>query len=201
MDVSNLETGDILLFDENPDACCLGILDGLIKSCTESIYCHAAVVLKNPPWVPERPGLYVWESTYHGQPDPQDGLVKFGVQTTPLSWYINDYPGLVTMYVRKCTTPQLWTNEKLRQIHTQVYGKTYDILPQDWFEALVQVDLFEPRTNTFFCSALVAYILAKVGIIAEDTNWTKVSPQQLSTQEGNIRWIHEYGPDQELETK
>lgn len=202
MDISHLETGDLLLFDETPDNCCLGVLDGLIKSCTKSVYCHAAIVLKNPSWVSE-PGIYVWESTYHGEPDPQDSLVKFGVQITPLSRYTHDYPGEVVIYVRKCEAPELWTQEKLEEIHKVVYRKSYDVLPQDWFEALVQVDLFEPRTTSFFCSALVAYILVKVGVIDVDTNWTKVSPQQLSTgeEDSNIRWLQEYGPDTLLDLK
>jgi len=201
MDINDLETGDILLFDESPYSCCLCMLDNLIKTCTNSVYSHSAIVLKNPPWIQNKPGLYIWESTYHGHPDPQDNIIKFGVQTTPITQYLQDYPGTVRIYVRKCYASQLWTDEKLLQIHTQVYGKTYDILPQDWFEALIQVDLFEPRTNTFFCSALVAYILVKVGMITSDTNWTKVSPRQLSVEGDNIKWIHDYGPDRKLKTK
>ena len=202
MNLKDLETGDLLLFDESPDSCCLGTLDGLIKLCTSSSYSHSAIVLRNPPWV-SRPGIYLWESTYHGAPDPQDNLIKFGVQITPISRYINDYPGSVHIYVRKCRDPEIWTKDKLERIHSVVYCKSYDVLPQDWFEAWIQRDLFAPRTTRFFCSALVAYIMAKVGVIASDTNWTKVSPQQLSATErrSNIRWLTVYGVDALLETK
>ena len=103
----------------------MGILDKLIKSCTESPYSHSGVILRDPPWV-SSPGLYVWESSYHGNPDPQDGLVKFGVQITPLSQYTRDYPGEVRIFARKCQTPSLWTREKIEEIHKKVYGKAYE---------------------------------------------------------------------------
>ena len=199
MNIGDLKTGDILLFDEAPSNCCMGILDKLIKSCTESPYSHSGVILRDPPWV-SSPGLYVWESSYHGNPDPQDGLVKFGVQITPLSQYTRDYPGEVRIFARKCQTPSLWTREKIEEIHKKVYGKAYDILPQDWFEALIQVDLFEPRTSTFFCSALVAYMLCKIGILSPDTNWTMISPQQLSSKNkrDKLLWLQPYGRDRRL---
>ena len=41
---------DILLFDEAPSNCCMGILDKLIKS-SESPYSHSGVILREISWV------------------------------------------------------------------------------------------------------------------------------------------------------
>jgi len=194
MDIEELKTGDILLFNEHPNNIFMGILDYLIKICTNSSYSHSAIVIRDPPWLEEK-GVYVWESTYHGNPDPQDGKIKFGVQITPITRYTEDYPGIVTIYVRKCSAPELWTLKILNEIHDTVYCKPYDIYPQDWLEALIQIDLFKPRTTRFFCSALVAYIILRVGIIDPSTNWTKVSAQKLSSTETGITWIRPYGKD------
>lgn len=196
MNVDDLETGDILLFNENPNNCCMGMLDCLIKICTNSSYSHSAIVLRDPPWIEDK-GVYVWESTYHGNPDPQDNKVKFGVQLTSIERYTEDYPGCVSIYVRKCSAPELWTTKILNEIRSTVYCKPYDILPQNWFQALIQIDMFQPRTTRFFCSALVAYILMKVGIVDRHINWTKVSAQKLSSSvlKSDIIWIKSYGDD------
>lgn len=200
MELNALETGDILLFDETPDGCCISIINTLIKFFTNSIYSHVGIILKNPPWI-KKPGLYVWESTYHGIADLQDNKIKFGVQITPIHQYIDNYPGKVDIYVRKCTKPEMWTTELLESIHNVVYGKKYDILPQDWVEALIQVDLFSPRDTVFFCSSLVTYMLVKGGFMNKNTNWTKVSPQQLSSSCNDLLWNYEYQTDKILDTK
>ena len=44
-------------------------------------------------------GLYLWESSWEGSPDPQDGKVKLGVQFTPLEEAIRNNNG--TVYIRK----------------------------------------------------------------------------------------------------
>ena len=63
VNLNDLNTGDILLFDERPNGCLWKILDGCIKLCTDSKYSHSAMVLKNPSWLGLPDGIYVWEST------------------------------------------------------------------------------------------------------------------------------------------
>ena len=53
--------------------CCL---DQVIKTCTRSRYSHSALVVVDPPWSTSLKGVFVWESTWHGTPDPQDGIVE-----------------------------------------------------------------------------------------------------------------------------
>ena len=55
-------------------------------------YSHVAMILKDPYFInPALKGLYVWESSFNGTPDPQDNKIKLGVQITPLHELINEY--------------------------------------------------------------------------------------------------------------
>ena len=42
------------------------------------------MVIKDPAFIhPSLKGTYIWESSWEGKPDPQDGEIKLGVQITP----------------------------------------------------------------------------------------------------------------------
>jgi len=175
----NLKTGDILLFSERPSNCCMGCLDCVIKKCTCSMYSHAALVVVDPPWCTELHGVFVWESSWHGQPDPQDGIVKFGVQLTPLEFYTHQYPGRVRMWVRRATAFSK-DAATLRAVHDSVYKKMYDTSPWDWIAAALRVKI-RNRTDAFTCSAFVSYALTQFGCLEKDTCWTVVSAADLSS--------------------
>ena len=50
--------------------------------------------IKDPTFIhPSLKGYYVWESGWEGEPDPQDGKVKLGVQLTPLEEVIKNNKG------------------------------------------------------------------------------------------------------------
>ena len=92
MNKYDLQTGDILLFDNTENGGFINGLSKLIKWGTHSNYTHVAMVLKDPSFIhPTLKGLYVWESSYEGKPDPQDGKIKLGVQITPLVELLEDY--------------------------------------------------------------------------------------------------------------
>ena len=185
-----MKTGDILLFDEHPTNCCMNFLDSCIKCCTQSSYSHSAFVLVDPPFGPK--GTFVWESSYHGTKDPQDDKVKFGVQLTPLSLYTKRYPGSVSIYRR--TSSYEFSDKDIMRIHAKVYDKPYDIIPTDWIHALFHIPMHR-RTDTFYCSAFVSYILTQVGILSSDTDWTIVSPEDLSSSGTFLKWNISYSPD------
>ena len=201
--LDDLQTGDILLFNEHPFDCFMNCFDGLIKDITKSNYSHAALVIRNPTWI-KTPGIFVWESTYHGTKDPQDQKIKFGVQLTPLSFYTENYPGIVQIFCRKCISDysQIFTSEKLTLIHKNVYGVTYNIDPLNWIEAAFKKSLSKTKyNNRFFCSAFVAYILTQLNILDSDTNWSLVSPQNLSSTNKDkfkLTWLVDYTNDIEL---
>ena len=170
---TTMQTGDILLFDEKPNNC-IRCIDDFIKCFTCSKFSHSALVVVDPPWT--KKGIYVWESSYHGTPDPQDGKIKFGVQLQPLSFYTHHYPGKVHIYIRKA--PKLVSQRlqlQLTRIHKLVYNKPYDARPDHWIEAWCKCA--KRQNNRFFCSAFVTYVLNEVGVMED--NWDNVTAAML----------------------
>ena len=181
MSTYNLKTGDILLFD-NEGGGSMGVFSWLIKKATDSNITHVAMVLKDPVFIsPVLKGYYVWESGWEGTPDPQDGKVKFGVQITPLEEILQSYQKTKgKIYVRRAQYEQdLFTTEKLEEIHKVVYNKVYDIVPKDWFEAMFRRDDDPQKTSRFWCSALVGYIYVQCGALHPDTDWSMIRPSDF----------------------
>lgn len=183
MNLGDLKTGDLLLFNHKAEWSFMGILTSLIKFGTHSDYSHIAMVLRDPTWLdPALKGLYVWESSFNGTPDPQDGKVKLGVQVTPLAELMAAYPQHI--YVRRPTWPSStatpFTPSTLRTIHRVVYDKPYDLVPKDWVDALLRKDPDPQVVSRFWCSALVGYIYTITGILAPTTDWTILRPSDFS---------------------
>ena len=189
----NLKTGDILLFDYEGGGP-MGFFSWLIKKATRSNITHVAMVLKDPVFInPVLKGYYVWESGWEGTPDPQDGMVKFGVQITPFEEIFQSYKkDKGKIYVRRVTCPiDLFTTEKLSQIHEIVYNKIYDIIPRDWIEAAFRRDDNPQKTSRFWCSALVGYIYTKCGLLKPDTDWSNLRASEFSVEyDNNIKFIN-----------
>jgi len=180
----NLKTGDILLFDYGGSGL-TGFFSSLIKYFTKSNISHVAMVLKDPKFIhPTLKGYYVWESNWEGEPDPQDGKVKFGVQITPLHEIISNYQKTQSkIYYRRIQyTENPFTEDRLRDIHSIVYDKVYDIIPGDWLSALWHRDSHPQKTDRFWCSALVGYIYTQCGILKPDTDWSLLRPSDFSIQ-------------------
>ena len=147
----NLKTGDILLFDYKAGGA-FGIFTKLIKYFTKSDYSHVAMVIKDPAFIhPSLKGTYIWESSWEGKPDPQDGEIKLGVQITPFLEIYDHYKYKNSkIYLRSVTCdPNLFNTEKLKEIHKVVYDKPYDIVPKDWIGAIERKDP-EPQKTTRF---------------------------------------------------
>ena len=95
-----IRTGDLILFDSKNTGI-FRLFDTAIKFFTGSDYNHIAMVLVNPTFMAKTSnlpienftGYFVWESSWEGTPDPQDGKVKLGVQLTPLEEVINNNRG------------------------------------------------------------------------------------------------------------
>ena len=79
--MEELKTGDILLFNPSKNSNFLfNILDWGIRYFTSSEFTHVAMVLKDPQFINKNlKGTYIWESSWEGKPDPQDGKIKLGV--------------------------------------------------------------------------------------------------------------------------
>ena len=189
----NLETGDLLLFDYKGGGL-FGVFTSLIKYFTKSEYSHIAMVLKDPSFIhPSLKGYYIWESSWEGTPDPQDGKVKLGVQITPFNEIYNLYKEKGSnIYLRKVKcNKELLSTSKLEDIHKVVYDKPYDIVPEDWINAINRKDNEPQKTDRFWCSALVGYIYTKAGLLKEDTDWSVLRPSDFSVQfPNNLNFIN-----------
>jgi len=190
-----LRTGDIILFNEHPKNCIMAVLSAIIRCATRSDYSHAGLVIVDPHWAPK--GIYIWDSSKHSIPDPQDKKIKFGIALVRLDDYLKT-DGKHQLYKRSPVNPatyDLFTNEKLEKLHDSVYGKHYDLSIGHWLAGLFNV-LIPRSTNSFFCSAFVSYALVSVGILSEYTDWTVISPSLLSSKNDDmLNWLIPYGPD------
>ncbi|RZD41628.1 MAG: hypothetical protein CXT73_04595 [Methanobacteriota archaeon] len=199
--LKNLKTGDLLLCSWHTPpcnsccSCCFNIFDRCIQWGSHSNWTHSAVVLKDPTFIhPALKGLYVWESSSEGLPDPQDGKKKIGVQITPIHELINSYKGRGVIIVRPIhSEPNLFTDKNLKQVHDVVYGKSYDLNPIDWIEAFLKKDLNPQKTDSFWCSALCGFIYTKCGLLDSKTDWSILAPNDFDIAQdgihGGLKWM------------
>ena len=185
--MDTLKTGDLILFN-NHGGGIFGAFTSLIKWGTHSNYTHIGMILKDPSFIhPSLKGLYVWESTFNGQPDPQDGKVKLGVQITPLKEALHFEERSV--FIRKVNCPENTFNDtRLKLIHKIVYNKPYDIIPTDWINALFHHDSEPQKTDRFWCSALVGYIYTSCGVLDDNTDWSILRPSDFSLEAENLNF-------------
>ena len=182
-DLDSLKTGDLLLFSSKLTINPISWLTQLIKIFTDSRYTHVGMVLRDPVWISkDLKGLYLWESSYEGEPDPQDGKIKFGVELTPME-EILDNRGHCSIWSRAIVTPgDKFTVDNLQATHKEVYDKPYDIYPGDWIEALLRKDPNPQKKDRMFCSALVGLIYTKCGVLSDLTDWSIIRPSDYADE-------------------
>jgi hypothetical protein len=182
----DLRTGDLLLFTERrvPPRWALGLLDAAISYFTRSPYVHVGLVLVDPPFCTAR-GTYLWESGYEACVDPETGTRHLGVRLTPMEAVLCP-EARGSVFVRKCTLRV--ADAKLTKIHADVFMKPYDVCLSDWLLAAARVDAAPQKTDRFWCSAFVAYVLAQLGWLSEGTDWSIVRPCDLSSSSTYLAW-------------
>ncbi len=189
----NLKTGDILLFDYNESGI-LGLFNKAIKYFTKSPYSHIAVVLKDPSFIhPSLKGYYIWESSWEGTPDPQDNKIKLGVQITPLDEVMNNCKNTnSSVFLRRVNCPiGTFNKNALSKIHEVVYDKPYDIVPEDWINAINRTDNHPQKTDRFWCSALVGYIYTCCNLLVKNTDWSELRPADFSEKYNDVlHWMN-----------
>ncbi len=193
-DKYNLNTGDLLLFNNKDEKSWFKYFTDIIKWGTHSNYSHIAMILKDPTFLhPTLKGYYVWESSYEGKPDPQDNKIKLGVQITPLTEILNAYPnGIVNVRKLQGIQEDTFSNELMSNIHDVAYDKPYDIIPNDWINALFKHDNNPQKTDRFWCSALIGYIYTRLGILKNNTDWSILTPNDFSLSGENIHFNKPY---------
>lgn len=188
INLDDLKTGDLILFDNNQSSGIFSYIASLIKYGTHSNYTHIGMILKDPTYIHKSlKGTFVWESGWEGTPDPQDGKIKMGVQITPIHEMVNYYNKTGgKIFIRKIET-ELNKNDdnypfrpsKLKEIHDLVYDKPYDMNPFDWVDAALGIAPSK-HTNKYWCSAFVGYVYVKAGILDPVTDWSELSPSDFS---------------------
>ena len=188
-------TGDILLYNTTKHW-----YSRLIERYTHSDYSHVSIVLHRPTWLDEslcEEEYYVLESDKETFPDAVSGEFKFGVQVCPLSkvWaeYVNGDNG--HLYVRR-----IWFSsdhdgkrammEGIKTAYLKTKSCPYDLNPIDWIKCyfdesktLEQIDASNQcvqKTTSFWCSALVSFILVAGGFLDKTVPWTVITPYDFS---------------------
>jgi hypothetical protein len=193
--MDNLKTGDLLLFSGHTNGW-LKYFSSMIEYTTHSNYSHIGMIIKDPSFIsPSLKGTYVWESGWEGEYDPQDNKIKLGVQITPLSEILVNFKGSKVISRTINCPDDTFTDEKLKEIHSNVYDKPYDIIPKDWIEAFFRKDGEPQKTDRFWCSALVGYIYTKCGVLKSDTDWSILRPSDFSLDGELLKFNENYSLD------
>jgi hypothetical protein len=181
------DTGDIILFNSRKYW-----YSRWIESVLHSKFSHIGIIIKNPSFIDEKltDGTYLFESSYEGIPDSIDHKKIYGVQLNPLKKCLHNYfdksdSGTIYYRKNKCHKTKFFF-QQFSEYCNKIYDKPYDLLPQDWIKAEFNIELGNiHREDKFWCSALVSYIYAKVGLLDRNIPWTIIAPNRFSFYEGN----------------
>lgn len=193
--IPHFDTGDILLYNTTQYW-----YSRLIERFTSSDYSHVSMVLHRPTWLD--PALteeeyYVLESGSERFPDAVSGEMKFGVQVCPLSKVWAEYAsqGYGHLYVRRIRfldaafSPDALIHG-IKTAYEKVKACPYDLNPCDWIKCyfdehktLQQIDSTSQqvqKTTSFWCSALVSFVLVVAGVLDKSVPWTVITPYDFS---------------------
>jgi len=186
------KTGDILLYNTTKYW-----YSRLIERFTSSDYSHVSMVLHRPTWLD--PALteeeyYVLESGSECFPDAVSGEFKFGVQVAPFSKVWAEYAsqGYGHLCVRRIQLPD--SHQQLIDGIKAAYAKAkscpYDMNPCDWIKCyfdehktLEQIETsaqHNQKTTSFWCSALISFVLVVAGVLDKSVPWTVITPYDFS---------------------
>ena len=185
------ETGDVLLYNTTKYW-----YSRLIERFTSSDYSHVSMVLRRPTWLD--PSLceeeyYVLESGSERFPDAVSGDFKFGVQVCPLSKVWAEYAaqGYGHLYVRRIRHPApVQLQDGIKAAYDRVKSCPYDLNPCDWSRSyfdehkpLQQIEATgqrDQKTTSFWCSALISFVLVMSGFLDKSVPWTVITPYDFS---------------------
>jgi len=194
--IPHFDTGDLLLYNTTKYW-----YSRAIEWFTSSNYSHVSMVLRRPTWLD--PSLceeeyYVLESGSECFPDAVSGDFKFGVQVCPLSKVWAEYAsqGYGHLYVRRmryldaATVGQDALIDGIKTAYAKVKACPYDLNPCDWIKCyfdehktLEQIDNTAQRdqkTTSFWCSALMSFVLVVAGFLDKSVPWTVITPYDFS---------------------
>ena len=194
------KTGDILLYNTTKYW-----YSRLIERFTSSDYSHVSMVLHRPTWLDPaltKEEYYVLESGSECFPDAVSGDFKFGVQVCPLSKVWAEYAsqGYGHLYVRRIRFSDSNANENdpekpgledgIKTAYAKVNGCPYDLNPCDWIKCyfdesktlqhIEATGQHNHKTTSFWCSALISFVLVVAGFLDKSVPWTVITPYDFS---------------------
>ena len=185
MNKNYYKTGDLLFYKGDKNS----VIDDLIMNVSDSPYSHVAMVIVNPPWNKQLKGPYLLQSSSNFIYSDEDKKEEKGVTLSSLP------ENLEGVNIRRFDG--IMDDAKLAKVHDKVHHLPYDTSWWDWIKTglyhLGFHSFHNDRHDTnFWCSALVAYIYVKMGILPEKTNWSNLAPGDLATMNiQNLRPIEE----------
>jgi hypothetical protein len=206
--INNLHTGDILLFEGKSLMPSI-----LIEKLINSKFSHVGIVLRDPIYIdPSLKGFYLLESGAESFPDAVDNKKKFGVMISDLFKVIGGYNGCI--YWRQLHANIDNIDMKIKEIYDSVKDIKYDLNIFDALDVSKQLHI-DTNTNScfakylpnifnhrklhkFFCSALVAYVYTKLGLLPEKLEWTRCEPGTFSFKENPKLYIIDATLDKEI---
>ena len=190
-------TGDLILFNSRNTW-----YSPIIEYFTRSKFSHIGMVVKGVKVDGQSVDMCMLESGREPYPDTIDERYVFGVRASPLSKVFEDYePGRDGyIYYRQLTCHRNADfYERVGAIINNVYGDSYDLLPQDWLRSAFGGDIgATQRTSSFWCSALIAYVYDELGFVDRETPWTLIQPTQFSYYEGRQLRLRDVDLEPEL---
>lgn len=188
MDKEQFNTGDILLYEytniyNNFTNIFFSLFNSLISWATNSDYSHSSIIIKDPQFTdPPLKGLYVLESSYETFPDAENKESKLGVELVSLDRVIEEYHGKIFWRKLVCDRNKTFY-DNLAKAHSVAHNRPYDLVPSDWIKAALHINKGnEQQKKRFWCSALVAYVYVKLGLLSDKTPWTTITPKMLGTE-------------------
>lgn len=187
MTTHKFNTGDLLFFHGNKKS----LIDDLIMDVSDSPYSHVGMIIVDPKWDQSIKGPYLLQSASGYTYSEEDREEEKGVTLASIP---ESFEGVdIRRYGGTMNT------ETLKEVHDEVHRLPYDTSWWDWIKAGLSHLGFsrwvqnERHDNNFWCSALVAFVYVKMGILPEKTNWSNLAPGDLAQMT-----INELGPIESL---
>jgi len=171
----------------------------VVEYVTWSEFSHVGIYLNGATGI--KPGLItpvMLESGYEYFPDEIENKIKFGVQISDVQRVVNEYTGKV--YIRRLNISgelRQQAKQALTEVYQQIADMPYDYDVFDLLRAEFDIDVGDvQKTNEFFCSALVAYVYAKLGFLSPQIAWDLIRPKDFGNDYINQNLLDDanYGP-------
>jgi hypothetical protein len=167
-----MQTGDIILFNSvTPCAC-------MVSLGTCSKWNHVGIILND---YENFKGIHVLECGLELIPDVYGNKLPLGVQIQKLENIREFYPRMYYRHLKINRNDEFMKN--IKYLISTIENASYDFTISSWKELTESVilgkneEIKEIENNTqFVCSAMVAYIFNKLGLI-KFANWKTITPE------------------------